>query len=103
MRYLIAVLCILAGSTAFSQQWHPANRKLRSPKNTSGYYSTVGYINRYAAIPCTYVTRGSDQFLKGYKFVYVRQGHYVDNAKTFRVFYDAQFNRIGNVDRFYFK
>ena len=103
MRYFIAVFLLLVCKTAFTQQWHPANKKLKQPKNTSGYYITVGYFNRYDSIPCTYVTHSSAQLQKGFKFVYVRHGHYIDDTHTFRIFYDENFKRINDVDRFYFK
>ena len=103
MKYSIVILCLLAGQTAFTQQWHSAGKKLRQPQKTSDYYKTVGYFNRYDSIPCTYLTNGSIQPQKGFKFVYVRHGHYIDDIHTFRVFYDQHFNKVDNVERFYFK
>jgi hypothetical protein len=102
MKYILSLLVLFVCTSAFSQQWHPANKKLKSPKRTGGYYVTVGYSSWYDTIPCTYIIKRSAVTQKGFKVVYVHNGHYTDNARTFRVFYDERRNRIRNVERFYF-
>jgi len=83
-----------------AQQWHPANKKLKQPPNTSGYYTTIGYFNRYDTIKCVYAKGGLEKL--GYKAVVVHNGHYADDRRTFRVFFDQHKVRVNKVDSFYF-
>lgn len=102
MRYILTILLFFVCIGAFSQKWHEASKKLKPSKSPSAYYITVGYFNRYDTIPCTYITSDNPQAQNGFKFVYVRNGQYIDDSRTFHVFYDKQFHQVYNVQKFYF-
>jgi len=104
MKYAITVLFLVACSTAFSQNnWHAASDTLKEPKNTSGYYITVAYSNRYDTVSCTYIASGSNERKKGFKSVYILHGYYTDDRATFQVFFNNHMQRIYNVERYSFR
>lgn len=102
MKFAIALLLVVTCKTAFSQEWHSANKKLKPPKNSSGYSITVIFFDKYDTVPCTYVTTDGRQ-QKGYKYIFLCNGYYTDNANTYRVFFDDRMNKVYNVERYYFE
>jgi len=100
MKFAIVFIALLAYKSVFSQEWHSANKKLKPPKNSSGYNITVIFFDKYDTVPCIYVTAdGREQ--KGYKSIFLRNGYYTDDANTFRVFFDDRMIRVYNVERYY--
>lgn len=101
MKYILLALIIAISLTASSQEWHKATEKLKYPK-ISGFYSTIGYFNRYDMIHITYFLKDDTTKYTGYKFVYVDRGFYTDNSKTRRIFFNGKKERIKNVEKYFF-
>lgn len=84
-------------------KWHSADERLSEPTSQSHFTSSAIYFNRYDSIPCVYVTTSGAHQRSGYKVVYVKNGYYTDNGRTFGVFLNDRFERISGVRRYYFK
>jgi hypothetical protein len=93
---------LVAGSPAFSQNWHAAGDALRLPPSPAHIYSSIGSLNNYDTVPCTFTVAGDTALQKGFKMVCVRHGFYTDNATTLHMFFDEGRRRVYHVERFYF-
>ncbi|HEY4208930.1 MAG TPA: hypothetical protein VGM31_19030 [Puia sp.] len=102
MKFAIFLLILFTGKNALSQDWHGAKERLVPPLEKHGYHMCVTYIDRHDTIPCIYIVKGSSRRLKGYKFVYVQNGYYIDDNLTYQALYDEQLHRIKNVRKYYF-
>ncbi|HLX67090.1 MAG TPA: hypothetical protein VKR41_08845 [Puia sp.] len=102
MRLLLYALPAIAAERTAAQEWHPANKWLKEPESPSGFYTSASYFTRYDTVPCVYESLASDQVQKGYKVVFVKDGYYTDNSRTFGLFLNDRFQRIYHIRRYSF-
>jgi len=62
----------------------------------------MGYNNRFDTVKCVYKLIGSDVLLRGYKYVFILEGFYIDTPNTVNVFFDDRKRRINQVEKYYF-
>ena len=102
MKLPLVILLMLASFTVFSQEWHNATDTIKPPSNQGHGQVATGFINKYDTVPCTYNLESNPTLQKGYKFVFIYEGFFIDLPNTVNVFFDDKLRRIDKVDKFYF-
>lgn len=102
MKLAIAFLLLLSAQHACSQRWHAALDTLRAPQSPFHTRVSMSYTNRYDTVRCIYKVIGSAVSLKGYKYVFILDGFYIDTPNTFNVFFDDRKQRIDKVESYCF-
>lgn len=103
MKELLVGLLVFTFQRAVAQEWHSAGERLSEPKSPSHFYVSASYLAQYDSVPCMYMNFSSGRLRKGFKVVYVHNGYFTDDSRTYRVFLDERFRRIYDVRRYYFK
>ena len=105
---MLKTLIILAfpffSSSAFSQnkQWHFSTDTLKLPTGIGNSQVSVGFYNRFDTVECRYKLIGDPAVQKGFKYVFILEGFYIDTPNTVNIFFDERKQRISSVEKFYF-
>ena len=102
MKFAIALLLLLSAQHAHSQLWHAALDTLRAPQSPFHTQVSMSYTNKYDTVRCLYKMAGSGVSLKGYKYVFILDGFYIDTPNTINIFFDDRKQRINTVDSYCF-
>ena len=102
MKVTFVILLLLASLKVFSQDWHGATDTLKLPASQGHGQLATGFNNKFDTVSCTYKLIGNSMTQKGYKYVFIFEGFYVDMPNTVNVFFDDKLRRIEKVERFYF-
>jgi hypothetical protein len=102
MKAAIVIIFMLGCTKVFSQNWHSATDTLKLPTNQGHGQVAMGFQNKFDTVACVYKLIGSDVIRKGYKYVFILDGFYIDTINTMNVFFDYRKQRINGVEKFHF-
>lgn len=102
MKYLHIALLLCITHISIAQRWHKSTDTLRSPVDTTGYYPTVVYFNGYDTVKVLYYDWGEPIMYVGYKAVYIKGDHYIDDSTTVGVMFDEHMRRMNGLKRYTF-
>lgn len=100
-QYILLLLSVFLFKVSMCQEWHSAKEPLLESHISTGYHTSIGYIDHYYEVECVYVKRGREY--NGFKLALIRNGQAIDDKKTLGVFYDHNLKRVRHVDKYYFR
>lgn len=95
--FIFTVLVLSLALQSNSQTWKISTDTLKYPKSIGGGESAMGWINGYDTADIIYTVHGDNKIRVGYRFVYSKNGFYIDDLTTWPIFFDKDRRRVYNV------